>query len=177
MERCQIDGSEYEDVEVGKKALNEVFRARICMKRSGSGLKQFRRDLSNGRNSRVRQHPQDVSEAHRQIECFNPIFSIRKKPDGGAGGNGGREVNGDQHLWDGGKIFPSFKCKRHKPEHMGAKRCTFTTKVDGLPVNTHQAIDKKFEDLKEAKKRASANPTTTGTQFSVIWMVYQTSKM
>ena len=35
---AKIDESEYEDAEVGKKVLNEVFRERICMKQSGSGL-------------------------------------------------------------------------------------------------------------------------------------------
>ena len=33
--------------EQGRKALNDAFRARVCIKRSGKDYKQFRRDLSN----------------------------------------------------------------------------------------------------------------------------------
>ena len=47
------DGSEDEDIKVGRKALNEVFRARIYMRKAGSGLEQFRHDLSNDYKKRI----------------------------------------------------------------------------------------------------------------------------
>ena len=56
--RYQDDG-----VAASRKALNELFRARICMKHSESNYEKFRRDLSNGCVFKDRKKPHDVSEA------------------------------------------------------------------------------------------------------------------
>ena len=62
------DGSKDEDIKAGRKALNEVFRVRICMKKAEAELEQFHRGLNNDYNKRVCQYLQEISEAHRQMD-------------------------------------------------------------------------------------------------------------
>ena len=51
------------------------------MKRSGSNYENFFRDLRNYHVPKVREQPHDISEAHRQIECFEPAILHKKKID------------------------------------------------------------------------------------------------
>ena len=116
-----IDRSEDEDIKAGRKALNEVFRVCICMKKAGVGLEQFHRNLNNDYNKRVCQYPQEISEAYRQMEYFKSIFLAKKKTDSGKSHPVGGEVTGDQHLGDSENCYPCFKCDYFKPDCMGAK--------------------------------------------------------
>ena len=59
------DGSEDSDIKAGIKALTEVIKGRIYIKRSGKDYDQFRRELSNHYNRRSSEYPQDVVEANR----------------------------------------------------------------------------------------------------------------
>ena len=51
----------------------------LCVKRSGGGCEQHRRDVRNGNTSRSREQPCDVIEANRQMEIHEPLKSRRKK--------------------------------------------------------------------------------------------------
>ena len=73
-------------------------------------------------------------------------------------------MTGDQHLGDARKCYPCFKCDWYKPDYMGARKYKFTVKIDGIPINNQEIIDKKFKELKEAKNRAGTNSTTIEIQ-------------
>ena len=66
--------------------LNNVFRARVHIKRSGKEFEQFRRDLSNGCVSRSREMPFDIIEADRQMAHYKQVVTVylRKKIDEGS---------------------------------------------------------------------------------------------
>ena len=72
------------------------------------------------------------------MEYFKLIFSTKKRITSS-------KVTGNQHLGDGGKHYPCFKCERFKPDCMGAKKCRFIIKLDSTLVNSQEVIDKKFE--------------------------------
>ena len=67
--------------------MNDVIKARICIKRSGKDYEQFRRELSNQYNRRSSEYPQDVVEANRQLEYYRPIFVTQKKITSSLDGN------------------------------------------------------------------------------------------
>ena len=138
------------------------------MKQLEPEYEQFHMDLSNGYTSKDREHPQNISNAYRQIEYFKLVFVPRKKSDEGSSlqsGNKtkGGDINGDQHMSDSSKQYLYFKCGCFKPDYIGAKQCKFTSKLNGSPVNNQEIINKKFEKLKKAKKRTSSSPTTSST--------------
>ena len=168
-----IDGFEDKDIKAGRKALSEVFRVHICMKKAGVGLEQFCCDLNNNYSKQVCQYLQEISKAHRQIEYFKPIFLAKKKIDSSKSDLVGSEVTGDQHLEDSGKYYPCFKCDYFKPDYIGAKQYKFKVKLDGTLLSTQKTINKKFEELKEAKSQASTNLTTIGMQLICEVMIVQ----
>ena len=75
----------------GKRSLNEAIRSRTHVRCSGGNYECFRREVSNGRISRSREHPSKVVETHRQMEHYRPVFSNRRK-----------EHKGLHHMLDGG---------------------------------------------------------------------------
>ena len=140
-----------DDRKKGIDALNEVIRSRIYMKRSGKEFDQFRREIANGCVAGNREHPSTIVEANRQMEYFRPLAYKKGNPNGRP--NGGDGGTGDQ-LFGESRRYPCFKCDRFKPECKGAKECTFTSKVDGSPINSDEVVKTKFEELKAAKRRA-----------------------
>ena len=68
-------------VVAGKKDLNDVFRARLYICRSGSSCEQYRRDCINERTSRSREQPRDVGEANWLMECHKPMMTNRRRPE------------------------------------------------------------------------------------------------
>ena len=78
-----IDETGKNNYEPGIKVLNNVFRARVYIKRSGKEFEQFRRDLSNRYVSRSRKMSFDVIEVDRQIAYYKPVVNIylRRKID------------------------------------------------------------------------------------------------
>ena len=128
----------------GKRSLNEAIRERMHVRHSGGNYEQFRREVRNGHLSRIREHPSEVAEARRQMECYRPVSSNRRKEDKGL-----------QHLIDGGggdQNRPArhfFKCDRVKPKCNGTRFCRFTKKEDGTAVNTQEVIAEKFRVTKE----------------------------
>ena len=98
------------------------------------------------------------------MEYFKAIFSIKKKTNSGKSYSKVGEVTEDQHSGDGGKCYPCFKCNWYKPNCIGARKCKFTVKIDGIPINSQEIINKKFKELKEAKIWTRINSATIGTQ-------------
>ena len=111
------------EIDAGKKALTDLFRARLHIRRSGSAYEQHRRDFANGHINRSREQPRDVVEANRQIEYYKLLLMNRRKP----------EESGSQHLLeeDKDRKFMCFRCERTKPDCNGAKNCAFDKKADG----------------------------------------------
>ena len=101
------------------------------------------------------------------MEYFKPVFSLKKKTDIGKNYSKVGEITGDQHLGDGVKCYPCFKCEHYKPECMGVRKCKFSVKTNGTSINSQEIIDKKFKELKEAKNRARTNSAPTGTQLMI----------
>ena len=60
-------------VEIGKESLMRAFRARLCAKRNGREIEDFRRDVYNGYVIGSRDHPFDMIEVFRQMEHCHPI--------------------------------------------------------------------------------------------------------
>ena len=98
------------------------------------------------------------------MNILNLFFLIKKKPDSSKSYSKVGKVTGDQHLGDSRKHYPCFKCDRYKPDCMGARKCKFTVKIDGIPINSQEIINKKFKELKEAKIWTRINSATIGTQ-------------
>ena len=65
IEEVTEDGTMDREIAADKKALTDAFRARLCIRNSGSGYEKFRRDLSNGCISRSREQPMGIVEANR----------------------------------------------------------------------------------------------------------------
>ena len=103
------------------------------------------------------------------MEYFKLIFSTKKKTTGG-------EVTRNQYLEYGVRQYPCFKCEQFKLDCIGAKKCRFSAKLSSTPINSQEVIDKKFEQLKEAKTRVGANPTTTSTQLMTETEIVQSDK-
>ena len=61
---ASFDGYDDTDAESFRRALNETFRARICIKRSVQGFEQFYRDLRNVIFSKAREQPCNTSDFH-----------------------------------------------------------------------------------------------------------------
>ena len=68
------DGSGAADINMGKEALRQAFKARIYVKRAGRNFEPFRRDLYNGYVTGSREYPFDVIEANRQMEYYHPNY-------------------------------------------------------------------------------------------------------
>ena len=164
-----VYGTMDREIAAGKKALTDVFRARLCIRRSGGMHEQFRRDFSNGYISRSREQPMDLVEANRQMEHYKPILTSRRKTG---------EAAGSQHLLEGDKDkFVCFRCERCKPECSGARHCAFDKKADRSSVNSLERIAAKYQDLKAEIKRKKGGGVVDGsahvTQGEVVPACYE----
>ena len=96
---------------------------------------------------RSSEYPVDVSEAHRQMECYSPVFFRRKT-----------EEDGSQHWQNGSEtVQKCFKCDRSKPECYGARNCRHGKKADGSALNTQETIAEKFRKMKEEVQKRKAS--------------------
>ena len=164
--------SQDDDSAAIRKALNEVFSARTCMKRSGSNYEQFHRDLINSHVSKSREHPHDISEVHRQMEQFKMVLAQKNKIDQIKGSQHiktdneykSNEFQGEQHLRDRVNKYPGFKYDCLSPDCHGARNYKFTIKAYESAINFQEIIDQKLKYLKESKKSTRSNGTDSGIQ-------------
>lgn len=98
--------------------------------------------MSNNCIGKSREHPEDATEASRQLEHYRPMCFAKRKTD----------EDGEQHLMksgDGGKVCSCFRCGRAKPECPGARNCNCEKKADGSNANPQEAVDALFKEQKE----------------------------
>ena len=156
------DGAMDREIAAGKKALTVVFRARVCVRRSGRTYDQFRRDLSNGYIARSREQPIDIVEANRQMKYYRPLHIGKRKSE---------DVSGSQHVQDGEKEkFTCYRCERSKPQCNGARNCTFSTKADGTAVNSQEVIATKIQEMQaeRQRRRGATRSVDPSMQFKVV---------
>ena len=125
-----------EIIKVGKKALTDIFRAKLYMCQLEQLYEQFYYDFSNGYINWSREQPRSAGEANRLMEYFKLIVNHCRR----------NEELGIQYLLDGGKDkgFIYFRSERARNACKGANNCIFNRKVDRTDINSEEKIASKF---------------------------------